>query len=78
MGDFTISPLSPTTHPLDLTLLPPELVVILKNIQKKDAITKYKAVQDLQTKITDGLDDHTLEILLHIWVLLYHAVLMYR
>lgn len=68
-GDFTpTSPLSSTTRPLDLTPLPPELVVIVKNIQKRDATTKSKAIQDLQTKITSGLDDLTLDLLLPIWV----------
>ena len=69
-GDFTPSSLlSSTTRPLDLTSLPPELVVILKNVQKRDPTTKSKAIQDLQTKITDGLDDLTLDLLLPIWVI---------
>lgn len=68
-GDFNpSSPLSSTVRPLDLTPLPPELVVIVKNIQKRDATTRSKAVQDLQAKISDGLDEKSLESLLVIWV----------
>ena len=70
-GDFTpSSPLSSTNRPLDLTPLPPELVVIVKNIQKRDSTTRSKAVQDLQTKISDDLSEQTLENLLSIWVLI--------
>ena len=70
-GDFTpSSPLSSAAHPLDLTHLPPELVVIVKNIQKRDPTTRAKGVQDLQIKIKDGLDEVGLDSLLGIWVLL--------
>ena len=68
-GDFIpSSPLSSTTRPLDLGSLPPELVVIAKNIQKRDATTKAKGLQDLQAKITEGLEEHVLDSLLNIWV----------
>jgi E3 ubiquitin-protein ligase listerin len=67
------SPLSSTPRPLDLTSLPPELVVILKNIQKRDSTTKAKGVQDLTTKLSQAIDDHTLEQLLNIWVLLIQS-----
>jgi len=67
-GDFApSSPLFLTTRPLDLTPLSPELVVIVKNIQKRDATTRSKAVQDLQSKIADGLDDQSIDNLLPIW-----------
>ena len=70
-GDFTpSSPLSSTTRPLDLPPLPPELVVILKGLQKRDATTRSKAVQDLQTKISDDLSEQTLESLLNVWVMI--------
>jgi hypothetical protein len=68
-GDFAPnSPLSAATRPLDLSFLPPELVVIVKNIQRRDPTTRLKAVQDLQTRIADGLDDQSLDALLNIWV----------
>jgi hypothetical protein len=68
-GDFTpSSPLSSTTRPLDLSPLHPELVVIIKNIQRRDPTTRMKAVQDLQTKITQDLDEQSMESLLNIWV----------
>ena len=64
------SPLSSTNRLVDLTPLPPELVVIVKNIQKRDTTTRSKAVQDLQTKISDDLSQETLENLLTVWVLI--------
>ena len=69
-GDFApSSPLLTTSRPLDLSPLPPELVVIVKNIQKRDATTRSKALQDLQSKIADGLVDQSIDNLLPIWVL---------
>lgn len=68
-ADFTpTSPLSSTTKPLDLSALPPDLVVILKNIQKRDPTTRSKAVSDLPSKLPPEIDDQTLETLLAIWV----------
>lgn len=68
-GQFTpSSPLSSTTKPIDLTLLPPELVVIVKNIQKRDATTRSKALQDLRTKTADELDEKSMDCLLNAWV----------
>ena len=68
-GQFTpSSPLSSTTKPLDLSLLPPELVVIVKNIQKRDATTRSKGLQDLRTKAIDDLDEQSMECLLNVWV----------
>jgi hypothetical protein len=68
-GDFTLSsPLSSTSRPIDLTSLPPELVVVVKNIQKRDATTRAKAVQDLQARLAAGVDEQTVDTLLSIWV----------
>jgi hypothetical protein len=70
-GDFTpTSPLSSTTRPLDLSSLPPELVVIVKNVQKRDPTTRSKALQDLQSKLAEGIDDQSIEGLLNVWVYL--------
>jgi hypothetical protein len=68
-GGFSGSPLSQTTRPLDYGNLPADLIVILKNAQKRDAITKSKALQELNDKINAGLDDVAIEKLLAIWVL---------
>jgi len=68
-GDFSpSSPLSSTAKLLDLRSLPPELVVTVSNIQKRDSTTRTKGLQDLQTKIADGLEDSTQDALLNIWV----------
>jgi hypothetical protein len=69
-GSFTpSSPLSSTLRPLDFSTLPPDIVVIVKNLQKRDATTRFRAVGELQTRIAEGLDDQSLDSLLNIWVL---------
>ena len=45
-------------------------MVIVKALQKRDATTRSKAIQDLQTKISDDLSAQTLESLLNVWVLI--------
>ena len=47
------SPLSYIYEPLDLSnISTPNVVVAIKNLQKKDATTKSKALEELQTHIT--------------------------
>lgn len=68
-GDFTpSSPISSTPRPIDLTALPPELVVVFRNIQKRDVTTRAKAAQDLQARLAAGVDEQTIDAMLNIWV----------
>lgn len=52
-GAVASSPLSYVYEPPDLSgLSEPNLVVAFKNVQKKDATTKAKALEDLQSYIS--------------------------
>lgn len=77
-GDFSSSPLSQTIRPLGLSNLPADLIVIIKNLQKRDATTKSKALQDLHVKISQGLDETTIENLQNIWVGPLHRSAKFR
>ena len=67
-GAVASSPLSYVYEPPDLTGLPePNLVVAFKNLQKKDATTKAKALEDLESYVSspgptsEGLEEPILE-----------------
>jgi len=67
-GTVSASPLSYVYEPLDLAgIAEPNVVVALKNLQKKDGTTKTKALEDLQTYISSeavargGIEDPLLE-----------------
>ena len=72
-GGLAASPLSHVYEPPDLrTLADPNVVVAFKNVQKKDSITKTKALEDLQgytvaSSNRKGLEEAFLEA----WVGLY-------
>ena len=74
-GGVAASPLSHVYEPPDLrALADPNVVVAFKNVQKKDSITKTRALEDLQgytvaSSHNDGLE----EALLEAWVGLYAA-----
>lgn len=72
-GGVVASPLSHVYEPPDLrALADPNVVVAFKNVQKKDSITKAKALEDLQGYIF-SFSDHAVpeEALLEAWVGLY-------
>ncbi|KAL8807885.1 MAG: hypothetical protein Q9200_004485 [Gallowayella weberi] len=66
-GSVSSSPLSYVYEPPDLSnISEPNLVVAFKNLQKKDSITKAKALEDLQSHVsspstTNGVEDAVLE-----------------
>ncbi|MCJ1398227.1 hypothetical protein MMC11_001424 [Xylographa trunciseda] len=73
-GGASISPLSYVYEPPDLSSISePNLVVAFKNLQKKDSITKAKALEELLSYITaekvkpNGVEDPVLEA----WIILY-------
>lgn len=69
-GAVAASPLSYVYEPPDLTnISEPNVVVAFKNLQKKDSITKAKALEDLQNFVA-GLDsrDGMEEAILEPWV----------
>ncbi|MCJ1388866.1 hypothetical protein MMC18_001716 [Xylographa bjoerkii] len=73
-GAALASPLSYVYEPPDLSSISePNVVVAFKNLQKKDSITKAKALEELQSYITsenvtkNGVEDPVLEA----WILLY-------
>ncbi|KAF8434511.1 hypothetical protein L210DRAFT_3763021 [Boletus edulis BED1] len=56
-----IKPAPPVLDPLDTTglahLLPPELVVVLKALGKKDAVTRGKAIEELAKWVEDAIKE---------------------
>lgn len=68
LGTVSVSPLSYVYEPPDLAgISEPNVVVALKNLQKKDGTTKTKALEDLQTYVSSqavaggGIEDPLLE-----------------
>ena len=71
LGALTSSPLSYVYEPPDLsTISEPTVVVILKNLQKKDAVTKFKALEELQAHVLlAGTEESRVEeSILEAWV----------
>ncbi|KAL8799123.1 MAG: hypothetical protein Q9182_006129 [Xanthomendoza sp. 2 TL-2023] len=72
-GSVSSSPLSYVYEPPDLSnISEPNIVVAFKNLQKKDSITKAKALEDLQSHVssprtTNGVEDAVLEA----WIKVY-------
>lgn len=53
LGVTASSSLSYIYEPLDLSAIPePNMIVALKNLQKKDSATKSKALEELQTHLS--------------------------
>ena len=71
LGAVSSSPLSYAHEPLDLTALSdPNVGVSFKNLQKKDATTKAKALEDLQANISSLESEQSMleEAILETWV----------
>ena len=71
-GTGPSSALSYVYEPPDLTFVDPQLAVIYKSLQKKDSITKVKALEDLKTYASsqefDVEDQRARDGLLEPWV----------
>lgn len=75
-GAPNASQLSHVYEPPDLgAISDPNVVVSLKNIQKKDSTTKSKALDDLQSYV-QSLQDNPKESLLEAWVRLHERTNM--
>lgn len=68
-GNIRSSPLSYVYEPPDLSKISePNVVVALKNLQKKDSITKSKALEDIQAYVLSiraengGIEEAILEV----------------
>ena len=59
-GSASSTPLSYVYEPIDLTgISEPNVIVLFKNLQKKDSTTKAKALEDLQAYVTSLVGDRT-------------------
>ena len=75
-GGIDASPLSYIYEPPDLTdISDPNIVVALKNIQKKDSTTKARGLEELQTGISTNGEGVLDEALLEAWVRFSKSVL---
>lgn len=71
LGAITSSPLSYVYEPPELSKISePNVIVILKNLQKKDAVTKFKALEELQSHfVSVGTEEGRVEeSILEAWV----------